>query len=332
MGLSSKFDYGLIYCSAITAKLVMQQLRVPERFIRVLPMNESVTVDGHDVTLIDANHCPGSVLFLFTVKMSNGRPPLIILHTGDFRASKMHLSELAHVPSIDILYLDTTYCKPQYRFPAQESMTASVANLCIRVRNFDLSPVNRLETWAKTNSPTKQPPRKSARVLYLVGTYLIGKERVFMEIARQLQCKVYADKRKKKILSCQVNEFVDSCLTEDPRQAEVHVIRMIDLKPEVLVDYLKQYEDTFDHVLAFRPTGWSFSNKATDPAKVPLWLQNRSIDPELKISGVSKCGKVVIISVPYSEHSSFSELEMFVKGLKCKRVIPTVNVATPKAR
>jgi DNA cross-link repair 1A protein len=85
-------------------------------------MNETVKVEGIDVTLIEANQfvleyteltipsCPGSVLFLFEKKI--GRRDFRILHCGDFRASPAHI----HHPAIrgkymDIVYLDTTYLK-----------------------------------------------------------------------------------------------------------------------------------------------------------------------------------------------------------------------------
>jgi hypothetical protein len=36
--------------------------------IQILPMNEAVMVETVEVTALDANHCPGSVMLLFKVR------------------------------------------------------------------------------------------------------------------------------------------------------------------------------------------------------------------------------------------------------------------------
>ena len=104
---------------------------------------------GVEVTLLDANHCPGSVMFLFKVISTDQ----IMLHCGDFRACPA----MEEYPSlwnnrIDKVYLDTTYCKPEYDFPNQaDALSTAVEHIH-----------NHLQIHPKT--------------LIVCGTYTIGKK------------------------------------------------------------------------------------------------------------------------------------------------------------
>jgi len=93
-----------------------------------VPHSISLTPTGDvtmTVTLIDANHCPGSVMFLFDGYF--GR----ILYTGDFRYSEAMLTsggllgDLVTNP-IDVLYLDNTFCSPKCAFPPHEEALKSI--------------------------------------------------------------------------------------------------------------------------------------------------------------------------------------------------------------
>ena len=69
--------------------------------------------------------------------------------------------------------------------------------------------------------------------------------------------------------------------------------------------------------MAFIPTGWEMKpgrNRASDSINVTSY------------------GNVTTYGVPYSEHSSFTELKRFVQFLKPEEVIPTVNVGNPTKR
>ena len=46
----------LIYCSKVTAALLVHDFGLPPRRVRALPMDQAVTLEGVRVTLIDANH------------------------------------------------------------------------------------------------------------------------------------------------------------------------------------------------------------------------------------------------------------------------------------
>ncbi len=98
---------------------------------------------GVMVTCIEANHCPGSCLFLFEGPQTsqllsrNHASPYIgtgkifrYLHCGDFRASPVHTNHPSIIgKKLDIIYLDTTYCNPRYCFPAQDQVIEACAEL-----------------------------------------------------------------------------------------------------------------------------------------------------------------------------------------------------------
>ncbi|KAG0078672.1 DNA break repair nuclease [Podila epicladia] len=363
-GLTSTWSHGLIYCSSITANLVISRLRVDEKWVRRLPMHKPTLVNGVTVTLMDANHCPGSVLFVFDLHSPKRR----YLHTGDFRAlPDMCLDPILCQPPnvpIDILYLDTTYSNPRYTFPSQKlviSETVRTINKELGLVNDTVVPpkpapakkANIMESWLKRESgnaqklvtmstkPTKMS--KSAadwsrqmetnKVVICVGTYLIGKERVWMAVAKALRSKVFVQPAKLQILSCLEDQEIIDMLTCNPREAQVHLMHMgSDMSPESLQEYLDKLSPTFTRLIAIRPTGWTFSGgpkkdsvSTTDitPEQTPTTLQ-------LRPSYTSPMVK--IYPVPYSEHSSFNELAGFVRSLNIMRIIPTVGVGSEKGR
>ncbi|KAG5440560.1 hypothetical protein PCK2_000385 [Pneumocystis canis] len=214
-GLTSSWNNGLIYCSKITRNLVINQLKVNSEYVINLPMNEKTLLNNVWVTLIDANHCPGSVIFVFeTIKSGKN---LKYLHSGDFRASSFQILHPAiKNKHFDLLYLDTTYFDPKYLFPSQETVINAVIELCrILTKNtinndFSNKKCYNLDKFLiKTNTIHQN----KCRLLIVVGTYIIGKEKLALEIACSLKSKIYANQYKQKIISCLENEKLSSLLT-----------------------------------------------------------------------------------------------------------------------
>lgn len=101
----------------------MVALRVDEAHL--LPL----TADSREmvtVTPIDANHCPGAVMFLFEGYF--GR----ILHTGDFRCHAAHLAHAALREPVDALFLDNTFADPKFEFLSTSDAVARVAEIVRR--------------------------------------------------------------------------------------------------------------------------------------------------------------------------------------------------------
>ncbi|TYZ61614.1 hypothetical protein PybrP1_008394 [[Pythium] brassicae (nom. inval.)] len=306
-GLDKSFDCGVIYCNAVTAALVVQELRIDSKWVHPVPMNTPVTIHDTQVTFMDANHCPGAVLILFRLK--NGRA---FLHTGDFR---YHPSMLSYAPlqryvppargppgatappsssvlsRLDGIYLDTTYADPKYAFPTQETAIAHA-----------------LELVAKHTL--------SDKTLFLFGSYSIGKERLFMEVAATYQRKVCVSKAKLKFLAN--FGWADNqmrLLTTETGATNLHVVPMQDLKMEHLEALLAKHHLRFREIVAFRPTGWTFSKASAS----------------LSTCRTDAFGRIRIYGVPYSEHSSFAELAEFVRVMDPHEIIPTVNCHNEKA-
>jgi len=335
-------------------------------------MENPTVVNGVTVTLLDANHCPGSVLFVFDLP----NPKRRYLHTGDFRAApEMSIHPLLRQPlnaPIDILYLDTTYSNPRYTFPPQDIVIREAANLICKevgllsniVAVAPVVPVvqvakkvNIMESWLKKESGNtekllsmsiktsqtvkgkqkwQEPPEKD-KIVICVGTYLIGKERVFKAIAKAINSKVFVQHSKLQIMACLEDPELMSMLTSNRYEAQVHLLHMgSNMSPESLQEYLDTLSPSFTRLIAIRPTGWTFTGtKKYTPADSGATDTLPAVEPtpttlELRPSFTSPTIK--IYPVPYSEHSSFNELAGFVRSLDIRKIIPTVGVGSEKGR
>lgn len=285
-GLSKDFARP-VYCSEITGNLLKKKLRVQEQYIHQLPMDTECIVDGVKVVLLDANHCPGATMILFQLPTG-----AVALHTGDFRADPSMERSLLAGRKVHTLFLDTTYCSPEYTFPSQQEAIQFAVNTAFE---------------AVTLNP---------RTLVVCGTYCIGKEKVFLAIADVLGSKVGMSQEKYKTLQCLNIPEVSSLITTDMCNSLVHLLPMMQINFKGLQSHLKKCGGKYDQILAFRPTGWTHSNNITSIA---------DITPQTK-------GNIAIYGIPYSEHSSYLEMKRFVQWLKPQKIIPTVNVGTFQSR
>ncbi|XP_045539345.1 DNA cross-link repair protein SNM1 [Papilio machaon] len=278
-GLKRTFNKTL-YCSKITADLCVARLGVNPKHLQILNIDDTVKIEGIDVTAVDANHCPGAIMLVFT--LPNGKN---LLHTGDFRASPyMESYPVFWNKDMHTIYLDTTYCNPRYDFPTQDQSLEMALNL-LRDKKTKL----------------EEAGKKFSSVLIVCGAYTIGKEKFFLGIARRVGCMVWACPEKDRVL--QVVEG-QSFGRSAPHTCQLHVVPMRELTHEKLRAHLDSLQGAFSEVVAFKPSGWE-NDKATAVTR----------------------DSVTIHGIPYSEHSSFSELIRFVKFLKPKQVVPTVDIS-----
>ncbi|KAH9909178.1 DRMBL-domain-containing protein [Xylariomycetidae sp. FL2044] len=391
IGLTANWSHGPIYCSKVTGSLVKNQLRTAVKWVKELEFEETVVVPGTEgvtVTMLPANHCPGSSLFLFEKNIGKGPVKRMqrILHCGDFRACPAQVNHPLLKPEtvdaisgkvrqqkIDICYLDTTYLNPRYSFPPQDDVIRACAEFCKSISGdpaaaneaFDAlrrekgsTSVSKFFQREDANSTTgglgsgggggdgnAAPPKN--RLLVICGTYSIGKERICKAIAQALGTKIFASPSKIKLCRQLGDSELTSLLTSNPREAQVHMQMLMEIRAETLQDYLDSYKPHFTRIVGFRPSGWSFRNNNTTAKAVPASTSPASLPTTSILHGpdwrprfgrgdfVAQRGstrEAMCFGVPYSEHSSFRELALFLMALRIEKVVPTVNVGSEVGR
>ncbi|XP_001869076.2 DNA cross-link repair 1A protein [Culex quinquefasciatus] len=275
IGLKKSFDKPLIM-SPITASLVAAFINVDRVHYILLDLHETIVLDGVRITALDANHCPGAVLFLFQLPTGTN-----LLHTGDFRASPA-MEEYPEFWNMDIhtLYLDTTYLSTKYCFKDQWE---SVSDAVREVKTFLGRNIGR-------------------NVLIVCGSYLVGKEKVWLELAARTGFRVWTEPNRRKAVDAVAVECplqTRGVIVDDPRDAQIHVLSMGKLAYDELVAYMDEHPER-ECVLALRPSGWEKNSR-----------------PQYR-------GRINIVGIEYSEHSSYDELRRFVRFLRPREVISTV--------
>eukprot|EP00884_Botryococcus_braunii_P017307 jgi/Botrbrau1/425/Bobra.110_2s0075.1 len=234
---------------------------------------------------------------MFLFRLRDGRR---FVHTGDMRLSPQMLANphMQRFQGAEALFLDTTYCNSRHTFPPQEES---------------------IEYVAATIGGLMEEGGGPRRTLYLISTYVIGKERVLLEVYRRTGLKLYMTQRKLGVVQCLNLQGVciEDIFTSDPKETPIHVTAwntLGDTWPFFRPNYkaMDEYRQElgYEQVVGFVPTGWAYEMKR---AKFPVYRkEGRPCQIHL---------------VPYSEHSSFNELQDFVKFLRPRQVIPTVGVS-----
>ncbi|XP_043431826.1 5' exonuclease Apollo isoform X1 [Prionailurus viverrinus] len=262
VGLSSTWARPL-YCSPITAYLVHRHLQVSKKWIRALEVGESHVLpldeigrETMTVTLLDANHCPGSVMFLFEGYFGT------ILYTGDFRYTPSMLKEpaLKLGKQIHTLYLDNTNCNPARVLPSRQEAARQIIELI----------------------------RKHPQHNIKIGLYSLGKESLLEQLALEFQTWVVLSPRRLELV--QLLGLAD-VFTVEEKAGRIHAV---------------------DHMEVCRSAMLHWNQTHPTIAILPTSRKTHSSHPDIHI-------------IPYSDHSSYSELRAFVAALKPCQVVPIVG-------
>lgn len=309
----------IIYCGKVTANLLTIKFGIDPRFVQILEFETKYLIKSYDnfnsgyepvkksekespglyVTMISANHCPGSAIFLFE-SIGDDTENKNYLHCGDFRINKDMLLHPLLKPYLlpkaksllDKVYLDTTYLTFHYNFPKQEDVCNQISQMFEDLSHpqdtsllsewFGLNNQSRITDFLKS----KAKPKK--KFLIVIGTYVIGKERLAIAILKRLNnCPIFILSIKSRGYQYEVvrafeDEYLDNHLTEnefgnDDCQCVIHLVPMdIIYTMEEFKKYIKfnKYLDNFERCVGLRPTGWSHTqeyrtNKELDMLEYP---------------------------------------------------------------
>ncbi|XP_031650610.1 5' exonuclease Apollo [Oncorhynchus kisutch] len=266
VSLTSTWANRPIYCSPVTATLLKLKLQVRERWIHPLEVGEPNMLPLDDigkerltVTLMDANHCPGAVMFLFQGYFGT------ILYTGDFRYTPSMLREpcLRTNTTIDVLYLDNTNCDPTRTLPSRQRATQQI----------------------------KEIIRSQPKHNVVIGLYTLGKESLLVQLA--MEFKTWIEVSIERLKTLRALELPDVFTTE-PGAGRIRAVDQSEIRSTNLLRWNREHP-----TLAILPTSR------------PLV----SFHPNVHV-------------VPYSDHSSYQELEDFVSALQPTSLVPIVGRLT----
>jgi putative mRNA 3-end processing factor len=122
-----------IICTPETALLL--GARWKRLTARAVPLGQSVSLEGARVTLLPAGHILGSAMV--QVEMGERR----ILFTGDFRTEASALLEGAGPVNCDVLVMESTFGRREYRFPDAGRVRQLISGFVDAARASSYTPV-----------------------------------------------------------------------------------------------------------------------------------------------------------------------------------------------
>ncbi|KZV84512.1 hypothetical protein EXIGLDRAFT_753795 [Exidia glandulosa HHB12029] len=262
-------------------------LALPLNTPRVFELSgaESVTI-----TLIDANHCLGAVMFL--VEGEKGA----VLHTGDFRAEPAFLASLRMNPllqryitpkfsfsgsdngptrTLDAIYLDTACMLSTHQVPSKVDATEGLVQL------MALFP---------------------AKTRFFLNCWTWGYEDILKAVASAFQSKIHVDRYKYSVFMKTSDPFLKALVSLDENVSRFHACERHDRCKQI--DFPRNTES----IVYVNPVDMS----------VERW------DAYLKETRTRlEAGEPLTnLIVPLARHSPLPELQAFVKMFRPKCVVP----------
>ncbi|KAF8121744.1 beta-lactamase-like protein, partial [Boletus edulis] len=288
--------------------------------LHAIPLNTPTEFDISDsetvtITLIDANHCPGSVMFLIE------GPHGTVLHTGDLRAEPWFLSSIQRnhflqpylasssedlrifvarregthleatglVKTLEAIYLDTACLLSPVVVPTKERAVQGIVGL-----------------MASFPSSTH----------FFINTWTWGYEDILKAIAHMFHCKIHLDRYKHSIYSHGSDPFLRALGTRDAASTRFHACERFDRCSFVDVPPYNYGAKGAVAPLSKEGKEVVYVNAVT--MSCARW-EDYQANIKRRISRGEYVGSLL---VPLSRHSPLPELMNFVTLFRPLRVVP----------
>ncbi|PBK71516.1 hypothetical protein ARMSODRAFT_1082972 [Armillaria solidipes] len=271
--------------------------------LKVVPINSPVHIEldaGNSVTVtaIDANHCPGSVMYLI-----EGRKGAV-LHTGDLRAEPWFLENLKRNPFLQP-YLSTSGSQRSNVIKPLEAIYLDTA--CV----MNIEEVPTKEDAVNGLVALMQLLPESTH--FFINSWTWGYEDALKAIARAFDSRIHMDRYKHAIYSHLANEpLLRSICTRDAGSTRFHACERFERC---------EYVD----VPANRPGATSTSGNQVvyiNPVSTMNEEQWAAYQHNTRLRIVEQEEPVTCLLVPLARHSPLPELQRFVSLFRPKTIIP----------
>eukprot|EP00516_Mucochytrium_quahogii_P004347 CAMPEP_0203751188 /NCGR_PEP_ID=MMETSP0098-20131031/5300_1 /ASSEMBLY_ACC=CAM_ASM_000208 /TAXON_ID=96639 /ORGANISM=" , Strain NY0313808BC1" /LENGTH=470 /DNA_ID=CAMNT_0050640793 /DNA_START=16 /DNA_END=1425 /DNA_ORIENTATION=- len=305
-GIGNSWDKGVIHCTEATKAIVQEMFPgMADKYICGHPIDEYCTISVYgtdeqvEVHLIDANHCPGSCMFLLAGWFGK------VVYTGDFRFVE-HMLENEHLLDFryaDEMFLDNTHQDIREEIPQVEQIVG------LSLECFQLYP------------PATQ---------FRIGVESLGKEEYLLAVGQALGCKVFVSELR---LNCLRNAYpdddrIEGVFTTNSSEARIHTVSRTDVNSrQVAATNLSKATKVVSVLLMGRCVYAQqrfklFGSENHD--NIPRNL--RSVEDLLDLKEICKRkGPRYLpnhLLIPYSAHSSQKDLERFVEFMEPGAVNP----------
>ncbi|KAL5635831.1 hypothetical protein ACGC1H_004581 [Rhizoctonia solani] len=315
------FDNGVISQRKRTFAALQRGGRHHRDLLLALPLNTPTKLDiGPNetamVTLLDANHCPGSVMFLIEGKRG------AILHTGDVRAEPAMVSRLvqnAYIApylftngkqkkQLEAVYLDTASFIGTQVVPSKASAVQGLLEM------IGMYPED---------------------TLFYINIWTWGYEDILIGMADCFNTKIHVDRHKYLIL-CSIERYHSS--PSFPKCARPDVFKNILTCDEHETRF--HACERYNQCTTIKPTDpepkrrtHRNSTVKQVPTKRVVWINpgvvaSSNWEPYIQeVNDQLKEGQFVdTVKVPLSRHSTLTELQSLVALLRPKNLYPTSNM------